>query len=260
MRWGAGFAGVMIVWLASSAGHADPLVVFHRGSTAVEPENTLRALAWAVEAGARAIEVDLRVTVDDHLVVFHDEDLTRTTNGRGQLHRMSLTAVRALDAGEGEQVPTLEEVLTFASSQEFRLVLDVKDPERTDPRDVIDRLVRHGMNGRTIIGSRSLTFLRDVRRVDPALDLVAFVPDPASIPDYLALGVDVIRLWAPWIDRSPELVSELQAAGAAVWVNTRALAGARLRTVVAAGVDGVITDRPLEALALESGPESTPTD
>jgi glycerophosphoryl diester phosphodiesterase len=251
---------IVMACLPWSAGQADPLVVFHRGSTTDEPENTLRALAWAVEAGAQAIEVDLRVTVDGHIVVIHGENVAKTTNGRGRLHRMSFASVRALDAGDGERVPTLDEVLTFASSRSFRLLLDVKDPERTDARELVGRLTRRGLGLRSTIGSRSPEFLREVRRADPKLEVLAFVPDRASIADFLALDVDVIRLWASWIDRSPGLVSEVQEAGAAVWVNTRAMEGARLGTMLASGVDGVITDRPLEALALESGSNLIATD
>jgi glycerophosphoryl diester phosphodiesterase len=90
--------------------------------------------------------------------------------------------------------------------------------------------------------------------------LLAFVPNRASIDDFLALDVDVIRLWASWTYQSPDLVRKVQSAGAAVWVNTRALEGVRLRTVLESGVDAVITDRPLEAMAFGSPPNLITTD
>lgn len=83
----------------------------HRGAAALEPENTLRSFRRAEAEGADALELDLRVTRDDQLVVLHDPSLDRTTNGTGLVSGMMLEDLRQLDAGMGERIPTLEEVL-----------------------------------------------------------------------------------------------------------------------------------------------------
>ncbi len=94
-----------------------PVMIAHRGSSAVAPENTLAAFRQAVEDGADAIELDARLTRDGHVVVFHDSRLQRTTNGRGRVRDMTLTELRKLSAGgwfdrrfEGEKIPLLDEV------------------------------------------------------------------------------------------------------------------------------------------------------
>jgi glycerophosphoryl diester phosphodiesterase len=239
---------------------AQATVVFHRGSTVAVPENTLMAMAWAVDAGAAIIEIDLRASADGHIVVMHDRRVDRTTNGAGDVHRMSLASLRSLDAGRGEIVPTLGEVLDFGRAHDVRLVLDVKDPDRVDLDELLGLIERHEMAGRVIVGSRSVRFIGAVRRSAPEIDLLAFTPDKASINEFLALDVEVVRLWSSWIRHSPELIDRVQKSGAAAWIDTRALDGPRLERIVGADIDGVITDRPLEALSYVSSVEVMTTD
>jgi glycerophosphoryl diester phosphodiesterase len=92
------------------------LVIGHRGAAGLEPENTLRSFKRALEIGVDAIELDV-YCVDDRLVVIHDDTLERTTNGRGGVMATSYDALRKLDAGKGERIPTLDEVLELAGSQ-----------------------------------------------------------------------------------------------------------------------------------------------
>jgi len=86
-------------------------IIAHRGASAYEPENTLRSFERAVAQGADWIELDVRLTADGHPVVLHSSDLAATTDGRGLVEETSLAALRLLDAGAGERVPTLDEVL-----------------------------------------------------------------------------------------------------------------------------------------------------
>ena len=95
-----------------------PLIVAHRGSSAAAPENTLAAFQRAVEDGADAVELDVRMTLDGKVVVFHDSQLRRTTNGRGKVEQHALADLRRLSAGawfdttfSAERIPTLDEVL-----------------------------------------------------------------------------------------------------------------------------------------------------
>lgn len=82
----------------------------HRGAAGHAPENTLTSVETAIALGADWIEIDVYL-VDGELVVFHDARLERTTNGQGYLEKQSLDYLRTLDAGEGERIPLLREVL-----------------------------------------------------------------------------------------------------------------------------------------------------
>lgn len=86
------------------------LVFGHRGAAGLEPENTLRSFQRAVDLGVDAIELDVHLK-DKRLLVIHDDTVNRCTDGRGSLVGMELAQIRQLDAGLGEKIPFLEEVL-----------------------------------------------------------------------------------------------------------------------------------------------------
>ena len=92
-------------------------VIGHRGVAGLEPENTLRSFRRAIELGVDYVECDVRLTADRMLVLMHDETVDRTTNGSGPVAQMVFADLRRLDAGGGEQVPTLEEFLDLIHGQ-----------------------------------------------------------------------------------------------------------------------------------------------
>lgn len=103
------------------------LIYAHRGSSATAPENTLAAFRQAIADGADGVELDVRATRDGVLVVLHDRDLGRTTNGAGAVDETTLDELQRLDAGGGERVPTLDQVLALLAGR-LRLDLEVKQP------------------------------------------------------------------------------------------------------------------------------------
>lgn len=92
------------------------LCIGHRGAMGHEPENTLLSIRKAIALGVDGIEIDV-FNVEDNLIVIHDRSLARTTNGTGYLENYSFANLRSLDAGKGEQVPTLPEVLATVDRQ-----------------------------------------------------------------------------------------------------------------------------------------------
>jgi glycerophosphoryl diester phosphodiesterase len=109
-----------------------PLIIAHRGASAYEPENTVRAFELAIRQGAQMIELDLHLTADGQVVVIHDPTLDHTTNLRGRVDQMTIKQIRCADAGKGERVPTLDEVLDLTAGQ-VRLYLEIKDPRAAAP-------------------------------------------------------------------------------------------------------------------------------
>jgi len=95
----------------------DFLIIAHRGASGRWPENTLLAFRKALDAGAKWLELDVHLSVDSQLVVIHDETLQRTTNGCGRVDKLSLAELRRLDAGMGESIPLLTEVLALAAGR-----------------------------------------------------------------------------------------------------------------------------------------------
>lgn len=92
------------------------LKIGHRGAMGYEPENTLISIQKAIDLGCDMVEIDVHLCKTGELVVIHDDTLERTTNGIGEVKNYSLTELKTLDAGNGEKIPTLNEVLDLINS------------------------------------------------------------------------------------------------------------------------------------------------
>jgi glycerophosphoryl diester phosphodiesterase len=110
-----------------------PRVIGHRGAAAAAPENTLAGIAKAKALGASWIEFDVKLTEDGHAVLFHDDRLERTTDGRGLVAATTLAAIRKLDAGSwfgpafrGEPVPRFEEALALCAELGLGINAEIK--------------------------------------------------------------------------------------------------------------------------------------
>ncbi|MFN0120663.1 MAG: glycerophosphodiester phosphodiesterase [Blastocatellia bacterium] len=138
-----------------------PLVIAHRGASAVEPENTLRAFETAMRMGAEMIELDLQLTRDGRVIVLHDETLDRTTSLKGRADQMAFADIRKADAGKGERVPSLEETLELTRGH-CRLYLEIKDA-RAGAETV--RIVRRmGLTNAVMIASFEIELMRQLGR------------------------------------------------------------------------------------------------
>ena len=119
------------------------IIIAHRGASAVAPENTLAAFKEAIRVGADMIELDVRLSRDGEVMVFHDQDLSRTTDGNGPVEKRILAELRKLDAGSWfsdefieEGIPTLQEVIRTIFPSRVELCIEIKiDPGREELRD-----------------------------------------------------------------------------------------------------------------------------
>ncbi|MEX0671822.1 MAG: glycerophosphodiester phosphodiesterase family protein [Candidatus Babeliales bacterium] len=112
-------------------------IIGHRGAKNLEPENTLRSIARALEYDVSYIEIDVYRCASGQIVVIHDETVDRTTNGTGLVMQKTLAQLKELDAGKGEAVPTLQEVIEFID-QRVSLIIEIKD---SNAAEVVAELV-----------------------------------------------------------------------------------------------------------------------
>lgn len=123
-----------------------PLIMGHRGAMGHAPENTMASFRLAHEMGVEAVECDIHLTADGHLVVIHDDTVDRTTNGTGSVEALTLAEIEALDAGSsydarfaGEKVPTLEALLSWGKAVGMPVIIEVKPTFQIET--VIEKLV-----------------------------------------------------------------------------------------------------------------------
>lgn len=110
-------------------------VIGHRGAAGYEPENTLRSFKKALEIGVDVVELDVHLTRDNQLVVIHDEKVDRTTNGKGYVRDYNLRELKNLDAGKGENIPTLQEAIDLLQGKS-KIQVELKGENTETP--VID--------------------------------------------------------------------------------------------------------------------------
>jgi glycerophosphoryl diester phosphodiesterase len=225
---------------------ARPLVIAHRGASAYRPENTLAAYALAVEQRADMIEIDLHRTLDGAVVVAHDAELGRI-GGEGEIGEATLAELRALDAGGGERVPTLDEVLdAFGPRIPFNLELKQGGagayPEL--PARAVAAARSRGLLERTLFSSFYDPVLEQLRRGAPDARIALLISRRSAVrwvERARALGAEAVNPELPLVDR--ELVERAHAEGLAVYVFTVDPAE-EMRRLLALGVDGLFTNVP----------------
>jgi len=192
-------------------------LIGHRGASGYEPENTLRSFKAALRDGCNAIELDLRRCGDGHLVIMHDETVERTTNGTGRVADMTLGELKALDAGEGERVPTLQDVINTVRGR-CTMFLEMK--EEGYEREVLDVLARNSV-------------LEDVFAFGLASRLMELNPILKAHGESLQLLEEV----------TAETVSKLHGEGRIVVIGTIDVEEEMVH-LMEIGVDGIITNWP----------------
>ena len=216
-------------------------LIGHRGAAGHEPENTLRSVEAALRLGVDAVEVDVHV-VEGRLVVIHDERLERTTNGRGRLDEHGFEALRRLDAGRGERIPTLDEVVELVGDR-AELVVELKGAGTAGPVAALLRARGPATADRVVVSSFDHVELARLRALLPTVRRGALV---AGVPlDYARfareLGAHSVHMSAEFL-RVP-FVDDAHARGMAVWAYTVNHAD-DARRMRALGVDGVFSDVP----------------
>ena len=139
----------------------------HRGASAIHPENTLRAFRHALAIGVDGIELDVHATADGIPVIIHDRDVRRTTDGAGYVDAIPLARLQTFDAGDGERVPTLAEVLALVGDA---ALLDVEIKGTGIERAVLDVLAQYP-TVTWAISSFAWDTLRSVRRLDSVAEV-----------------------------------------------------------------------------------------
>jgi glycerophosphoryl diester phosphodiesterase len=142
------------------------LKIGHRGARAYEPENTLRSFQKAIELGVNAVELDVRRTRDDQLVVIHNANVNKTTDGNGSVNELTLNEIKGFVTEKGEKVPTLEEALQFLDK---RVTILVELKETGIEEQVLNLVHKKGLTENIIIISFHEDALRKVRELDPEI-------------------------------------------------------------------------------------------
>lgn len=219
-------------------------IIAHRGASGLAPENTLKAIRLALALGAGAIEIDVQLA-DGELWVFHDRRLERCTDGSGVLTAQSRAYLASLDAGEGEGIPTLWQVMEAIAGQ-AELHIELKGAQTADE---VARLTRRAETelGFTptqwVVSSFHHPELARFAALRPDIRLGALTSTiPLSLAKFAAeLGAWSLNCDVDFVDQS--LVQDAHDRGLKVLVYT-VDEPADQAMLAAIGVDGIFTNRP----------------
>jgi len=157
-----------------------PTIFAHRGASAHAPENTRVAFQLGLQQGADAIELDTKLSADGVVVVIHDVTVDRTTDGSGAVNKLSLQALKELDAGiffdlafRGERIPTLEEVFDVLGKQTFINIelTNYTTPNDALPEKVADLVINHNLQDRVLFSSFNPSILHRIHRLLPSVPI-----------------------------------------------------------------------------------------
>ncbi|RJO59222.1 glycerophosphodiester phosphodiesterase [Candidatus Parcubacteria bacterium] len=155
------------------------LKIGHRGACGYEPENTLRSIKKALGLGVDMIEFDVYVCKSGELVIIHDDTVNRTTNGQGFVIEMTFEELRRLDAGKGEKIPTLQEVLNLINGQ-VQVNIELKGAGTAEPvakvmKDYLSKSLTSWTPEHFLVSSFNHFELQTFHRIIPEIKLGALI-------------------------------------------------------------------------------------
>jgi len=235
-----------------------PAIFAHRGSSAYAPENTLVAFNLAVQQHADVIELDVKLTADDQVVVMHDDTVDRTTNGHGQIKSLSLKELKKLDAGsifnpafQSERIPTLVEVFETVG-QKIIINIELKNyssPLDDLPNKVISLVKAYGMETNVLLSSFNFIALIRSHYLLPTIPLglltISGLADPTLHSKLVRFGPQ-LALIPNYVDITPKMIKAAHRTNCQIHAYTVNQPDA-MRQLFTIGVDGIITDDPLLA-------------
>ncbi|MDP5136886.1 glycerophosphodiester phosphodiesterase family protein [Rheinheimera baltica] len=220
-------------------------IIAHRGASGDYPENTLLAIDQAIAQGADAIEIDV-FAVENELIVIHDHHLARTTNGSGSIYQYSLAQLMQLDAGRGERIPTLWQILQRLQHNSLWLNIELKGDNTAAPLlALLDKAERElNFNSqRLVISSFNQHLLAAIKQQRPDLKTGALT---ASLPlDYAAFA-QALQAYSVNCDVSfinQAFVNDAKARGLKVYVYTVDQSD-DIQRMQQYGVDGIFSNYP----------------
>ena len=230
--------GLMVGLVLSAADPRTIAVISHRGEHLQHVENTIPAFEAAWKAGASYFECDVRTTSDGKFVLMHDGKVDRTTDGHGEVSKLTFDQVRALQP----PVPTFDEALAFAKGR-IGVYIDAKN---IPARDIVEAVARHGMRASVVVyGGPEL--LQAVRALAPDIRVMPEARNFETAKRLMAeLRLQVMAF--DYRDFTPETVGVVRAAGIDVYVDRLGPQDnpASWQEAIDLGATGIQTDRPAE--------------
>jgi glycerophosphoryl diester phosphodiesterase len=228
---------------------SDPQAIAHRGGPVYQPENTLAAFRNAINVGVDWIEMDVQRTKDGVLVVFHDDSVERTTNGVGRVENLTFDEIHILDAGNGEKVPTFQEVIALAKENGIGILPEVKSPHLYPgmAAEMVEEIIQSDYVEETVIQSFDHDTLEEILRINPAMKLCPLYGLwQLNLNNPSPKGASTLCPMAEMVILNPWMIKQAHAQGKEVYVWFGVIESKVItRLILAMGADGLMVDDPV---------------
>lgn len=221
------------------------ITIGHRGAAGYEPENTILSFKKALNLGVDIIEFDVQLCKSGELVVIHDYTLKRTTNSRGSVAKKTLTELKKLDAGKGQQIPTLEESLK-AINRETKVNIELKGKSGSQQlSDIIKHFIDNDnwQSSDFIISSFNHYELFSFNKLMPEIRIGVLFEDIPKNFEVIASPMNAFSLNVEFFYLTKEIVNQIHLKGYKVYAYTVNRQEDKLK-MKEIGVDGIFTDYP----------------
>jgi len=217
-------------------------IVGHKGASGYAPENTLASFRAAIAIGCDRAELDVRLTKDKQVVVFHDDEVSKLTNGVGFVSEKTLVKMKELDCEQGEKIPTLQEVVDVCKN---KIDLQIELKADGTPELVNDLILKNDIQNQVVITSFRDYLLKEIKKLNPNLKVGLLFRTEEVMSEIWNLIESVpLDFLAPFSGLvTKEFVDKAHSFGKSVYayrVNEKEL-GDNLMTM---GVDDIGTDFP----------------
>ena len=240
-----------------------PKVISHRGANKYAPQNTLAAFEKSVQIGVDGFETDVHITKDEQLVICHNYTIDETSDGEGEISRMTLAQLKSYDFGSyfspkyaGTRLPTVDEFLSFVETTDISVLnIELKSPKENETaivRETIRLVKEHGLFDRLIISSFDPKLLVEAKTIDEKCQ-TGFLYCPTRmnmwrdrllknyVPYARSIGVDALHPHYAFVDE--KYVESAHEAG--IKVNAWTVDSVKaIENMINCKVDGIITNFP----------------
>lgn len=221
------------------------LTIGHRGAGFLEPENTLRGFKKAIELKLDYVEFDVHRCKSGELVVIHDETVDRTTNGKGFVRDLTLQQLEKFDAGKGERIPTLQEVIDVCKG---KVKMNIELKEHGLEKDVIATLIKNGISAKDFF---IISFIHEtVKKVKGEASAnglkiktgILIAGNPLNVDEVAKVAnADFVSAAHSFVDERMVKQARKAGLGFTVWTaNTEH----DMKRMIGLGVDMIASDRP----------------
>lgn len=203
----------------------DRFIAAHRGASQLAPENTIASMRKAIDCNAQMIELDIQITKDNKLVVFHDDELGRTCEGHGKISELNYSDLKDLDCGSwfatefsSERIPLLSEAIEEIKGKCY-LSVEIKSCsddkcENSRTELIVSEILKHNYQSYTVLASFDHQLLKDIKQYVPQFHTAAIkIPYIDTLPSELNKNYGIEAFICSIEELNPKLLDDIEHSG-----------------------------------------------